>query len=138
MRVELLFSPFLLSSQELSDTKVYEPYIRTRTSKGITSEGAQAIQWFRGGLVCQAHTRLYHATLAVRVIKKKKRRKGWQEGGGGEGGASNDIPNPRTRNSNGITSEGAQALADVGPENSSLGCVLAQEASRSPLLVCEI
>jgi hypothetical protein len=68
----------------------------------------------------------------MRVIKKKKRRKGWQEGGGGEGGASNDIPNPRTRNSNGITSEGAQALAEAGPEYSPLGLTLLLKVLPTP------
>jgi len=30
------------------------------------------VQRFRGGLVVQAHRRVYHSTLGLRVIKKKK------------------------------------------------------------------
>ena len=31
------------------------------------------MHWFRGGLVCKAHRRLYLSTPGVRVIKKKKK-----------------------------------------------------------------
>ena len=31
------------------------------------------VQWFRGGLVCQAHKLFYDSVLGVRVIQKKKK-----------------------------------------------------------------
>ena len=34
----------------------------------------RVLQRFRGGLVFEAHRRLYHSTLGLRVIQKKKKR----------------------------------------------------------------
>ena len=56
--------------------------VKDLEQKGYTFEGADASVdlmirrsdpgQFRGGLVFQAHRRLYHSTLGLRVIKKKK------------------------------------------------------------------
>jgi len=45
-------------------------YIRSALHPTPTVCGAQ---WFRGGLVFQAHRLLYHSSLGLRVIKKKKK-----------------------------------------------------------------
>ena len=41
---------------------------------GVMTDGASGTE-VRGGLVCKAHTLMYHSTLGSRVIKKKKRKK---------------------------------------------------------------
>ena len=41
-------------------------------SRTILSAAPTPVQWFRGGLVIEAHRLLYHSTLGLRVIKKKE------------------------------------------------------------------
>jgi len=51
---------------------VYEERSSVRRELGGEAVRAGLIQ-FRGGLVFEAHRRVYHSTLGVRVIKKKKK-----------------------------------------------------------------
>jgi len=68
----------LLSSLDLSHTKVYEPRPERKLSRVAAASPPMAYRYFRrsverfrGGLVFEAHRLLYKSTLGSRVTKKK-------------------------------------------------------------------